>query len=111
MDSGSLGWDFASGIGCWPARPVGVAAVTKLPTFRHKPAKCDGCGVYYKTLAALSKHVCYDVPGYLALEALKALAPFDITSDLQARTLLSMWARRKEMTEAEYDYARREAVK
>jgi hypothetical protein len=102
-------WDFASGVGRWPARPLGDT--TAVTAYEHKPVKCTGCGTRYKTRVALAQHRCGNAPGPLAVEALKAFAQFNIKSDLQARTLLAFWARRPELTEAEYDYVRKEVVK
>lgn len=44
-------------------------------------------------------------------EAVTALAPFYVKSEFRARTLLSMWARRKELTEDEFQRVLKEVTK
>jgi hypothetical protein len=44
-------------------------------------------------------------------EAVTALAPFYVKSEFRARTLLSMWARRKELTEEEFQRVLKEVTK
>lgn len=77
----------------------------------HRPQQCTRCGVGYKTLAGLLTHECEDAPSYIALEALRALAPFHISTTMQANSILCMWARFKELSRDDIEYVLREVVK
>jgi 23S rRNA C2498 (ribose-2'-O)-methylase RlmM len=79
--------------------------------FPHRQAYCHGCGNRYATLAILAQHYCKDAPSYIAREAFTALSAFLPKNESQARLLLSMWARRVELTEEDVRYVVTEVMK
>lgn len=72
---------------------------------------CMLCDTPYPTLAALAQHDCASAPSYIAVEAMKALTQFRPSTEVQAQLLLSMWARRVELTEEDVRYVVTEVLK